>query len=353
MAEHDRWSVFAELRSLESAAPSWLASWKGDGILTRSGSPEMLAAVAHAGVPTVELRATRTPYVFPFVGVDNVALGQLAAEHLVDRGFKHFGVFELSTESFFEERRDSFVEAVQTAGHQCAHFVQEPGREQPRQWERQQSALQQWVKKLPKPCGILACTDQLGFWLLEACREANVSVPENVAVLGVENDDTLASISSPPLSSVRLGGSRIGHKAASILDDMMNGGQPPSEPTLIAPTSIVSRQSTDIVAVEDASLATALRYIRLNATKSATVTDVVREAAVSRSHLERLMKQHIGRTPRQEIERVRMERACTLLEDTDLTLADVAVRSGYENAQRLCERFRKMFGVTPGRWRQQ
>lgn len=351
MAEHARWSVFAELRSLESPPPPWLASWQGDGILTRSGSQAVIDAVAAVGVPTVELRATRLQHSFPFVGVDNESLGRIAAQHLIDRGFRRFAVYELTAEAFFEERRDSFVAAVESAGFTCEHFAQRGGRERPQQWNRQQRDLVTWVQRLPKPCGVMACTDQLGFWLLEACREAKVSVPEEVAVLGVENDDTLASISSPPLSSVRLNGSKIGYEAAAQLDAMMSGQSPKTSPTLIAPTTIVSRQSTDVVAVDDPELAAALRYIREHATDGIGVGEVVRVVTISRSSLERRMRQAIGRTPRQEIERVRLDCAQRLLEATDLPLIDVAIRSGFEHAQRLSERFREVYGMPPGQWR--
>lgn len=351
MDRHARWSVYAELRSLDSPAPPWLADWKGDGILARSSSQEMLDTIRDLNVPSVELRATRLKHTFPFVGVDNTALGQLAAEHLLDKGLRHFGVYALTTESFFEERRDSFVAAIDARGFSCAHITQEPGREQPSEWSRQQAALVDWVRTLPKPCGVMACTDQLGFWLLEACRAAGVAVPEEVAVLGVENDDTLASISSPPLSSVRLNGATIGYEAAALLDRMMNGEAAPAEPVLIAPKTLVARQSTDVVAVDDPELAAALRFIRENAVEGIRIPDVLEHVSLSRSSLERRMKQTLGRSPREEIERVKLEHARRLIESTDFTLAEIALRSGFEQPQRFSERFRAVHGVSPSEWK--
>lgn len=346
------WSVFAELRSLRTPLPPWLRDWDGDGILTRSGSPAMAEAVAATGLPAVELRSSRTDHGLPFVGVDNRALAELAAAHFLDRGFRHFGVYGLTTESFFEQRRDRFIEVVADRGFDCATQMQR-GRERPREWDRQQSALVEWVRTLPKPCGVMACTDQLGFWLLEACRVAGVGVPDEVAVLGVENDETLAAISTPPLSSVRLPGSRVGRRAAELLDALMNGGSPPPGPILLPPTQIATRQSTDVVAVDDPDLAAALRVIRERATDGISVGDVLSEVAISRRLLERKMRAAIGRTPRQEIERVRLERAKTLLVATDLSLAAIAVRCGYEHPQRLSERFAARFGQPPGAWRRE
>ena len=351
MAEHTRWSVFAELRSLDSPPPPWLARWAGDGILSRSGSPAMRQAVAATGLPTVELRAQRTGSGPPFVGVDNAALGRLAARHLLDRGFRKFGVYGLTAEPFFEQRRESFAQAVGKAGYVCRHVMQPGGRERPRQWDRQQQELVEWVRSLPKPCGVMACTDQLGFWLLEACRTAGVDVPTEVAVLGVENDETLTAVSTPPLSSVRLGGSRVGYAAAELLDRLMRGERPPADPMLFAPTTVATRQSTDVVAVDDPELAAALRIIRERAVEGIDVADVLRAVAISRRSLERRMQAAIGRTPRQEIERVRLDQAARLLTETDLPLVEIARRIGYEHPQRLSERFASVYGVPPGRWR--
>ncbi|MFM8413914.1 MAG: substrate-binding domain-containing protein, partial [Planctomycetota bacterium] len=196
-----------------------------------------------------------------------------------------------------------------------------------------------------------ACTDQLAFWLLDACRRAGVAVPEEVAVVGAENDEMLCTMSRPQLSSVAFDGERVGHAAAALLERLMAGEPPPAEPVLLPPTGLVVRQSSDIVAIDDPQVAAAMRYIREHACHGINVADVIRHAGLSRTLLERRMRQTIGRTPGEEITRLRFARVRQLLAETDLPLAAIAVRCGFEHPQYMAEAFKKHFGMTPGSYR--
>ena len=351
--EHGPWSVFLELRGLDSSVPRWLRGWQGDGILSRTGSAAMDKAIAATGLPAVELRASRLPHQRPFVGVDNNQLGQLVAEHLTDNGFTNFAVFDLDTETYFEERRDGFIRFVEGLGRSCHTYHAGRGGEHPTDWERHQAAVADWVQTLPKPVGILACTDQLGFWLLDACRRAGVAVPEEVAVVGVENDETLCQMATPRLSSVAFDGDRVGYEAAALLDRLMRGGPPPEQPLVVPPRGIVTRQSSDIVAIADTQVAAALRIIREHACHGLTVGELVNQVDLSRTALERRMREAIGRTPGEEIGRVRFARVKALLLETDLPLNAIATRCGMEHPQYMAEAFKKRFGVTPGAYRTQ
>jgi len=352
MHEHEAWSLFLELRALDSTVPRWLKTWKGDGIIARTASPEMAKTIAAAGVPGVELRASKLPHGLPFVGVDNRQMGRLVAEHFLASGLSHFAVFDLDTEAYFEERRDDFLAALAAAGHVCERYHASPRGERPADWERQQAAIARWVAELPKPVGILACTDQLGFWLLDACRRAGAAVPEAVAIVGVENDDTLCTMAAPPLSSVAFDGERIGYEAAALLDRLMRGEAAPTAPVLIQPKGLVVRHSSDVVAVEDADVAAALRYIREHACHGIGVGDVVKHVGLSRTPLERRMREAIGRTPGEEIQRVKFDEVRRLLDSTDFSLAVIAVRCGFEHPQYMAEAFKRLFGMTPGRYRE-
>jgi LacI family transcriptional regulator len=351
ISENGPWSVYMELRALDSKVPPWLKHWRGDGILTRTGSQAMADAVRDTGAPAVEMRATRLEHNLPFIGIDNRAMGKMVAEHLLERGFRRFGVYEIDIEGYFEERRDNFLETLRVAGHPCSVFSAPGHRERPAEWEKHQEFLAQWVAGLEKPVGLLACTDQLGFWLLDACTRAGVAVPEEAAVVGVENEETLCTMSTPPLSSVRFPGERMGYEAAALLDRMMKGEPPPHEPTLIPPLGIVTRQSSDVVAVEDHDLAEALRFIRENAGRGIAVEDVLRRVAMSRSALERRMRETIGRTPKAEILRVQINLVRELLTDTDLTLSAVAHKAGFRHPQYMAGVFKQKFGQTPGEYR--
>jgi LacI family transcriptional regulator len=351
MQEHGPWSVFLELRGLDSSVPRWLRSWQGDGILARTASAAMDKAIEATGLPAVELRASKLTHQRPFVGVDNLELGQAVGSHFVDNGFSNFAVFDVATETYFEERRDGFRRFVEARGGTCHTYHAGPGGEHPTDWERHQAAVADWVVSLPKPVGILACTDQLGFWLLDACRRAGIDVPEEVAVVGVENDETLCQLATPRLSSVAFDGDRVGYQAAALLDRLMAGEPPPSEPLVVPPRGIVTRQSSDIVAIADREVSAALRIISVHACHGLAVSEVVDQIGISRTALERRMKAAIGRTPGEEIVRVRFARVKALLMETDLTLAAIADRCGMEHPQYMAEAFKKQFGMTPGVFR--
>ena len=350
VAEHGPWSLYLELRSLDSPLPAWLRHWKGDGILTRTANPQMARIIRSAGVPAVELRATKLGHGLPFVGIDNSSLGRLVADHLIDGGFRRFAVYSVASERYFEERRENFIARVEEAGHSWTEFAA-PARERPADWERNQARLVSWVKSLEKPVGIFACTDQLGFWLLDACRRADVAVPEQVAIVGVENDETLCLSASPPLSSVEFDSQRLGYAAARMLDSLMNGEAAPDAPVLLPPAGLVVRQSSDIVAIDDPQLAAAVRFIREHATRGATTADVLRRVPVSRRVLDRQMHAVLGRSIADEIARVRFAKVKDLLAETELPLAAIAERSGFAYPQSMAEAFKRRFGVTPGAFR--
>lgn len=353
LAEHGPWSVFMELRALDSTPPLWLKNWKGDGILTRTGNQAIADAIQHVNVPTVELRSPRLNPQAPWVGVDNRAMGKIVADHLMQRGFRHFGVCEIGSEIYFEERRVNFIETVKEEGYDCSAYHAKGKPERPAQWEKHQDDLAAWVANLPKPVGVMACTDQLGFFLLDACARAGVAVPEEVAVVGVENEESLCTMAMPTLSSVKFNAERIGYEAASMLDRLMAGAEAPTAPVLVEPLGVVTRGSSDVVAIEDPEIAQAVRFIRETACDGTAVTDVLKEVAVSRSALERRMRAALGRSPNEEITRVRIERAKELLISTDQPLTTIARRTGFQTPQYLVQVFRRQVGMTPGAFRRE
>jgi LacI family transcriptional regulator len=351
MSEHGPWSVFLEMRSLDSRVPPWLRNWQGDGILCRSSGQQMIDAIAATGLPAVELRASKLGHKMPFVGVDNRALGQMVAEHLLERGFRNFGCYEIDIESFFEERRNNFVQTLGAQGFQCHCYKSRERSEQPSEWERQQAELTDWVKQLPKPVGIMACTDQLGFWLLDACNRAGIAVPEEIAVVGVEDDESLCEMATPPMSSVHFSSVRTGFEAAALLGRLMAGEAPPSEQLLIPPISITTRGSSDVVAIEDRVVAKALQVIRERAREGIRVDDLSVAVGISRSTLERRMRRLLGRSPQEEIMRGKLNHVREMLAETNLSLERVAQRAGFAHVQYMVELFRSRFDITPGQYR--
>lgn len=351
VTENGDWSLFLEMRALDSPPPPWLATWKGDGVLSRTGGRETADVLRRLSAPVVELRASQFGLDFPFVGVDNQAIGTMVAEHFLERGFRRFACYALDFETFFTERCDDFVARLAAKGFSCdVHRGADRG-EHPLEWERQQEELVKWVRSLPKPVGVLACTDQLGFWLLDACRRAGLAVPEEVAVVGVEDDESLCETASPPLTSVRFSGSQVGHQAAGMLDRLMSGIPLDEKRVLVPPVGITIRRSSDVVALEDPLVARAVAYIRAHASQGLQVAEVARAVGASRSTLERRMKEILGRPPKAEILRVQFDRVQELLRETDLNLMAVARRSGFPHHQYMCEAFKLRFHMTPGEFR--
>lgn len=350
VAEAGPWSTFIELRALDSSPPPWLKHWDGDGILTRTFTTEMNRAVAATRLPAVELRSTNLPHHRPFVGMDNRLIGQAVAEHFLNRGYRHFAVHGLSSETFFLERTGNFVARLKAEGFPCAELpITESDR--PRDWEKTQAQLIARLRALPKPVGIFSANDQLGVHLLDACLRAGLAVPEEIAVVGCENEETLCTLATPPLTSVRLDGARVGYEAARLLDRLMRGDSPPREPLLLPPRGILTRKSSDDLVITDALVAHCCRLIRERATLGLTVDDLCSAVNTSRSTLERRMKAAIRRTPKEEILRIRFRDVEHLLRESDLTLDAIAEKTGFIHASYFQTAFRERYGMTPGAFR--
>jgi LacI family transcriptional regulator len=208
-----------------------------------------------------------------------------------------------------------------------------------------------WLRRLPKPLGLLACYDIRGQQVLEACYGAGLKVPEDVAVLGVHNDVLLCKLCDPPLSSVIPDATRAGALAAALLSEMMAGKKIPIKVHEIAPLGVATRQSTDIVAVADQRVAEAVRYIRREACTGINVADILRAVPMARTALERRFREVLGCTPRQLIERVKLERVRALLSETESTISEVAERTGYIHPEYLSVAFKRATGETPREWR--
>ena len=220
-------------------------------------------------------------------------------------------------------------------------------------WEQEMERVAEWVRRLPKPVGIMAANDFRAIQLLDACRRAQVPVPEEAAVVGVDDEEVACQLANPPLTSVVPDARRMGWEAAALLDQLMRGKTPPFREKFIPPKGIVVRQSTEITALEDPLLAAALSYIRQYACQGIHVADVVRYVGFSRSALQRRFRGHLGRTIHEVILKTRLDRAKMLLAETDLTLAEIAHRTGLHYAEYLHSVFRRQFGITPGQYRQE
>ena len=350
LAAHGPWSTFLELRALDSSPPAWLRKWDGDGILTRTFTPEMGKLIDATGLPAVELRTVNFGGDRPYVGMDNHLIGSVVAGHFHERGYRQFAAYSLHTEQFFIDRVQNFVTAVEGFGGKCA-LLPEAKSDSAIDWEKSQTRLVAWLKELPKPVGIFAANDQLGVRLLEACQRAGVAVPEEVAVVGAENEETLCTFATPPLTSVRFDGETVGFAAAEMLDALMHGRRPRRRSVLVAPRGIVVRRSSDEYVINDPLVAHAARLIREGAATGLNVDTLCRRMNASRSTLDRRMRAELKRSPKEEIVRVRFREVERLLRETNLTIETIAAQTGFAHSHYLHAAFKQTYGQTPGAYR--
>ena len=354
--EEGPWSIAHEPRTLEQSVPRWLRRWKGDGIIARVQDQRIARALASAGVPTVDVLGVVEGLPFPLVHVDDEAIGRLGAEHLLDVGFRRFGFFGIEGENWSHRRRDAFAQRVEAAGGTCATYAMSRQTARQERWEDSEQELAAWLAALPKPAGLMIASDQLGPHTLEACRRAGVVVPDDIGVVGVDNDGPLCEVSDPPLSSVWPDHRRVGYEAARLLDQLMAGTPAPKKPIFLPPREVRARKSTGALAIDDREVAQALRFIRENGCGPIDVEDVVRAVPLSRSVLQRRFRALLGRSVHDEILRLRLARARELLQETDLPLAEVAERAGFHHQEYMGAVFRRRLQITPGslrrtRWR--
>lgn len=351
ISHYGPWVTWIEERSLDDPLPGWLRRWKGDGILARTRSRKTLHRIVHLGIPVVNLGEQPLEGV-PMVDIDGGRIGQLAAEHLLEHGFRHFGYVGIRGVCWSDKRRDAFVQHVTAAGGTCSVCEPTTWCRLHTDWEREREKLAHWLQSLPRPVGIMACYDVMGCRLLGVCRELGLAVPEEVAVIGVDNDVVLCEVADPPLSSVNQGEERAGYEGAALLDRIIRG-EPFPQTVLLEPKEVVPRQSTDVVAVEDPDVQMALRMIRLQACKGLRVEDIAESLALSRRTLERRFQKLLGRSPYGEILRIRLQRVKYLLAETDWPLRRIAGETAFESETYLAVVFKKKFGMTPGEYRRQ
>ena len=354
--EHGPWSIYFEPHGLHERPPSWLKNWRGDGILARIDNRKMADLIVNTGLPAVDVRGALANLPIPFVGLDNRAVAQLGFAHLQQCGLQNFAFCGTPRgENPNQDMRcDVFVECVNGIGKKCDVCLGGPRRRGSVSWESEQQHITRWLKKLPKPVGVMTCHDDRGHQTLDACRRADLRVPDDVAVIGVDNDSNLCNLCTPPLSSIDVNPSRVGYEAAALLVRLMRGARAAKEPVLLGPPrGVVPRQSTDLLAIEDRDVAAALRYVREHATEGIRVTDVLANSNRSPSTLERRVKAALGRSIKSEITRVRLDRAKLLLQESELPVATIAIRSGFSEPKYFCEVFRKAEHKTAMEYRKQ
>jgi len=348
---HEPWALYHEPHGLGDSVPQWLRRWNGDGIIARIQTRRIAQALAASGIPVVDVLGVVPGLPFPLVQPDNVAIAAMAAEHLLERGFRRFGFFGIEGENWSEQRYAGFCAAVAAVAPNVPIYRLPRDAKGRRSWERAENHIARWIAALPKPAGVLICSDQRGSQFLEACRRAGMSVPNELAVVSVDNDEPLCEVCLPPLSSVEPGHLHVGYQAAALLDALLRGGAPPKKALQLKPLEIVTRLSSDILAVADTRIGMALRLIRDQAPAGVRIDAIARQVGLSRSVLQRRFRALLHRSIHQEIMNVRIKCARELLAKTEISLAAVAERAGFKHQEYLGAVFRARVGKTPAQVR--
>jgi len=299
------------------------------------------------GRPVVNVSSRRFDLPFAQVIPDNAAAGRVAAAHLLERGYTSFAFCGLAGHGYSAERHAGFAAAVRDAGHPLAEYHADPGLERDWTWQREQADLTRWLRSLPLPAAVAACTDVRARQISEAAQHIGLAVPDQLAMIGFDDDEMVCEMANPPLSSVEMDYERVGYEAAALLDRLMQGEQAPAKPIRVPPGSVNTRASTDILAIDDPLVAAALRFIWHHAHQPIQAAQVVAHVPASRRVIERRFKQIVGRTLHEEIQRVHIEKAKQLLTQTTLPAYEVATRAGFHDAKHLSRVFKQATGTTP------
>jgi LacI family transcriptional regulator len=376
--ERADWSVVLVDAERGSLPPQWLKAWSGDGIIARIETRGVAEFFKGIEIPIIDLSETRYLEEVVWSKTDDAAIASLAASHFTERKFRNIAFCGDPGFAWSRARQEQFAEIVRASCCNYGTFDATHRYATEFNWESECSRLKAWLQSLPKPVGVFCCYDFLARQVLDACRESKLAVPETVAVLGVDDDALICELADPPLSSIAQDTAAAGYEAASLLDAMMKSGRrgrtsgklghgvrPRSgetifrdvfhgscdTPLVVRPLSVRMRDSTDTFALPDAEIAKALHFIRQNATKHIFVEDLLASTGLSRRVFEYRFKKFVGRTPHDEIQRVRLNLVKRLLAESNLSVGEIAMRAGFKHGEYLTSVFRRSEGVTPTHYR--
>jgi LacI family transcriptional regulator len=350
---HPDWRFVAVTE--EGRRLKWRGSDRPHGLIASINTLPIAQAMQTWHRPLVNVSAVLPNLPWPRVAVDNDRIGRMAARHLLERRLRSFAFVGHGEHLYSLEREAAFRAELRAAGIGLTSYHAKKSRPfEPNRWfwylDRR---IESWLLKLPKPVGILAAADSWGMELTEVCHQLSLRIPEDVAVVGVDNDDLYTVFARPTLSSVALPSRQIGYEAAALLDQLLAGKRPAKDPVLLPPTHVHVRRSSDVLAINNQDVIAAVRFIKERAHLPLGVDDVLREIPLSRRSLERQFRECLGCGIAEEIRRVHVERGQRLLLETDSSLPLIAEQSGFTSARQMMDVFRRDVGLSPHEFRKQ
>ncbi|QDU33240.1 Xylose operon regulatory protein [Poriferisphaera corsica] len=365
--EHGPWCFHLTPGDFKQALPQ-MSRWHGTGIIARTDDDlEFEQAILSAKIPTVLLDMSERQLApkHPFsklaeIHPDSESIGQLAADYFINRHFIQFGFVGILDRIWSDKRRQGFMTSVQNYGYNARYFhfdiqtAYAPSDSHltiNQTLDDQQVQLVDWLRKMPKPIAIMACDDVIGRYVIDACRIANISVPQEVAVLGVDDDHFFCNLSHPSLSSIAVNAMKGGYEAAALLDRMMKDEKQSSERIIVAPMDIKSRQSTDVLAIDDQLIKQAMQIINEKAMLFITIDDIAQQCHVSRRHLEIRFRKVLNRSILDMLQDRKIRYACERLQNTDSPIEQIAENTGYCSVSYFIQVFRNYMHTTPAGYR--
>ena len=325
--------------------------WRADAVIGQFEPTDDVSLFAKNGIVAVAQDFKQRFSSIPNITADYKSTGRMAARFYIDRGFRNFGFFGFRDVCWSTERCEGFRKEVMTAGFGDS-FYEYNMQEIDRMWYYERNRLSDWLKKIPKPIGIMACDDNQGNNLIEACHSAGVKIPSEVSVMGVDNDELLCGLSFPTLSSIYINIEDGGYRTAELIERRVANPNLPITDIVLKPIKIVGRISTAAFATDDVQIQKAVQFIHQNYQKKIAVKDVIAEVAMSRRLLERRFKEVTGHTLYEYITDLKIKRFAELLLDTDEQVVSIALSLGENDTKSISRRFKQIYGCTPNEWRE-
>lgn len=350
-----QWSLLHQEMTIDSQPPTWWSSVRVDGIIARV-STKNIDSLRRFQVPIVDVRCAHTWEDIPQVETDEDAVVRMAFDHLYDRGHRQFAFCGFQFAHYSEARKQRFLSLANGTGCPCSIY-ESPAEPDASLMQIEQiqeldnGRLVYWLKGLKAPTGLFVCNDICGQQVLNVCRMLEIDVPDDLAVIGVDNDDAICPLCDPPLSSVYPNAEEIGFRAAAKLHSMMQGISVSRVKEYVPPLRVEQRLSTQSAAIQDREVARACRFIRQHACEGIDVLAVSEYSRLSRRQLERRFRDSLGRSPKEEITATQIAKVQQLLRETQMTLESIAPVTGYSHPQRLCSVFKRETGMTPTQYR--
>jgi LacI family transcriptional regulator len=339
--------------SLNQLTLEWddLMKVRRPAVILQAHDPELLKRLDAEGIPRVNvsgfLEDKRGPQIVP----DNLKIGAMAADHFLERGFNQFAFLGVANSLYSEQRCKGFCDQLTATGWKGSVSSRSIAASSTYLDRPLQQEVEDWLGGLPRPAALFTATDGLARLALEVCERMNIHCPSDLAVLGSDNDDLEGAVSPVPISSVVVPFRTIGYRAAQQLDQLLQGETPLKSHTFIPPAGIITRRSTEALAIDDPVIEKAVRIIRERLHEPPSVEELARASGVSRRYLERHFRSALGRSPLEELLRYRLSQVQLLLAETNLTISEIAHRCGFDEAKALHRSFRSAFGQTPNQYR--